>query len=126
MLLNTLCADPETFLKRISGSAPVVLDWGFPPEYLGIVRRLKTLAVRTWWLGGDWDRARIEFEGREIAKARAGQQPIPIECFDIQRAKVEKVWKEIRRVLNPNIIEVLPARGRKLSYRAIVDKIMAE
>jgi hypothetical protein len=93
----------------------VVVDWGFPPEQLPLVQRLKDAGTRLWWFDGDRDRARAEFVRRGT---------IPILCLDVQMAKIARSWEEIRGVFHPNIIDVLGADGQRRSPEEIWEHIV--
>ncbi len=81
---------------------PVVWDWGFPPELIEAIGRLKRAGVGVWWFNADHRTARNAFITRGT---------VPVECLDIQMPKIVKAWPDIRRVFEPNILETLGADG---------------
>jgi hypothetical protein len=83
----------------------VVLDWGFSPENIASVRRLKDAGVRLFWFDGDRAKARTEFIRRGT---------VPVECLDVQMPKIERKWKQIQALFYPNFIHVLAANGKRM------------
>lgn len=58
----------------------VVLDWGFPPERLDVVREMKREGVEIWWFDGDRAEARKQFVARGT---------VPVSALDIQMQKID-------------------------------------
>src|SRR6266705_1286770 len=65
---------------------PVVIDWGFPPEYLDKVRKLFDGGVMLWWFAADWAVARRKFQLRRYPH---------VQYFDIQIRKIKDALPEI-------------------------------
>src|SRR5216117_1257584 len=60
---NALQAEPLVSALMKLGP-PVVLDWGFPPRWLSVVRLLKSAGVVIWWFDADHAAARKAFIAR--------------------------------------------------------------
>lgn len=93
---------------------PVVIDWGFPPSCLNIVRALQKQGVQVWWFDGDRAAARRKFIERGT---------VWVECLDIQMIDIESEWKEIAAVIGANVLNVLDKDGMFLSPEAIYERI---
>ena len=83
---------------------PVVIDWGFPPEHLGAVRKLFEGGVMLWWFAADWAVARRKFKERGSGKG-------PIEVFDIQIQKISDALPEIKVLFGSHLVYALPSTG---------------
>jgi hypothetical protein len=81
---------------------PVVIDWGFPPEYLDAVRKLSEGGVMLWWFAADWAVARRKFIQRGNAKG-------PVAVFDIQLRKIEAALPEINGLFRSHMEYALPS-----------------
>lgn len=101
-------------LKKLG--APVLLDWGFPPENLSFVQKLKQEGVTLWWFNGDHDAARRAFIARNT---------VAVECLDIQMPKIVRCWDQIKQVFHPNILEVLKSNDRRMNYDQIFDEMFS-
>jgi hypothetical protein len=82
---------------------PVVIDWGFPPEHLNIVRNLFDAGVMLWWFAADWAVARRKF----IARGNKG----PVATFDIQLRKIEAALPDINALFGSPKEYTLPSTG---------------
>ncbi len=84
----------------------VVLNWGFPPDCLPIIERIKLSSFSAWWFDADCDQARRIFEQRDT---------VPLDRFCDQ---MDRIWcnrERIEAVFAPNIITTLDATGAQLS-----------
>jgi hypothetical protein len=81
---------------------PVIVNWGFPVEYLYVPRALRATGFRTWWLRGDRDQARRAFIGRG---------GIPVHLFEQQMDAIEREWTHIESVFGSQIIDGLRPDG---------------
>src|SRR5262249_30060827 len=90
-------ASATAFLKALEKfKRPAAIDWGFPPEHLGAVRKLFQSGVMLWWFAADWAIARRKFEGRGSSKR-------PIQIFDIQIRKIEGALPEINALFGNHL-----------------------
>lgn len=87
-------------LRKFDHSAAI--DWGFPPERLDAVRRLRAGGVMLWWFAADWAVARRSFTER--------RRPA-IELFDIQMRKIQAALSEINAVFSSHVVYALPSTG---------------
>jgi hypothetical protein len=83
---------------------PVVIDWGFPPEYLDTVRKLFEAGVMLWWFAADWAVARRKFIQRGTVKGS-------VAVFDIQIRKIEAALPEINALFRSHKEYTLPSTG---------------
>ena len=74
--------DRAVFVYKLGQQHPagVVLDWGFPLDFLPWVEELERAGVQCVWLTGDREGLRERFI------MRGG---IPVHCFDAQVARIE-------------------------------------
>ncbi len=63
---------------------PVVIEWGFPPSCLDVVRALRDAGTMVWWFDGDRQAARRKFIERST---------VWVGCLDIQMIEIESEWK---------------------------------
>jgi hypothetical protein len=82
--------------------APVILDWGFPPEWLPLVRAMHAAGITAWWFDGDRAAARHAFVARGTVSEAA---------LDIQMAKIEAAWDVVQDFYGQRIVEALYRDG---------------
>ena len=113
-----LCFTNETvrpLVKALRAQAsPVVLDWGFPPEWLSVVAMLKSEGVGIWWFNADHAAARRAFIKRG---------DVSLECFDRQIAKITRAWPNIKGLFEPQIITTLGSDDKRVSRAEILRAI---
>src|ERR1700730_8749869 len=81
---------------------PVAIDWGFPPEYLDIVRKLSEGGVMLWWFAADWSVARRNFEQRGYPH---------VQDFDVQIRKIQAALPDINALFRSHVVYALPSTG---------------
>ena len=81
----------------------VLLDWGFPPERLDLVREMKREGVEIWWFDGDRAEARKQFVARGT---------VPVSKLDCQMQKIESHRPDILDLFGSNQIDVIHSSGR--------------
>jgi hypothetical protein len=92
------------FVRELGRMRPrVALDWGFPPERLGIISALQEEGVHTWWFDGDRTAALESFRRRGT---------VPLAAWHIQVSKIEDHWHRIEETYGPRMIRTLDANGR--------------
>ena len=79
--------------SRVFGRRSVVIDWGFPPVWLRVVRDFKDEAVHIWWFDADIGAARQKF----IERAEDS-----VEDFDRQVARIQ-AWAMIAEVFESHL-----------------------
>lgn len=109
-------AGPLAKALRILGS-PVVLNWGFSPEWLSVVAMLKREGVSIWWFDADHAAARRAFIKRD---------DVPLECFDRQMPKIVRSWLSIKALFEPNIITTLGPDNKRPSPEEIFRQIQGD
>ncbi len=87
-------------MQELGGA--VLLDWGFPPQFLRLVRSLNDAGVAAWWFDGDREAARANFIRRAT---------VPVEALDAQMKEISKAWPEIEAFYGHRIINVISASG---------------
>ena len=109
---------PGPFFKALRAlGSPVVLNWGFPPEWLSVVAALKREGVSIWWFDADHAAARRAFIERG---------DVPLECFDRQMPKIVRAWPSIKTLFEPNIVATLNADGKRSSPEELFRRIQRD
>ena len=112
VLHDCFAAKTSQDTKVLLGTLPprVVVDWGFPPERLAQVAKLKDAGVRLFWFDSDRARARAEFINRDT---------VSVSALDVQMPLIEKEWERISALFAPNEIDMLSADGQRKSPEEI-------
>ena len=97
----------EPFVKSLSQwRRSAIIDWGFPPAWLQVVRDFKDVGVDIWWFDADISAARQKF----IERAEHS-----VENFDRQIARIQQAWPMIAAVFGSHLMRTLCANGIYLS-----------
>ncbi len=105
----------ETFVKKLQKlQKSVVLNWGFPTEFLVFVQALKTEGIQIWWFDAEHTVARYAF------LTRGG---ISLHFFDKQVGGIRKDWEKIESTFSPNILKTLQDDGNYLAPDKIYNHI---
>lgn len=108
----------ESFLNSLGRlGRPVLLNWGFPPEHLDVVKSFKAAGLSIWWFDADYAVARVAFLTRG---------DVPAKCFDIQMDKIKRIYIEIKATFAPNIILTLLANGSRLAPEVIHERMFGQ
>jgi hypothetical protein len=85
--------------RRIRDKGPnVVLDWGFPPPLLPIVRQLGYEKIELWWFGGDEEAAHQSFTARRTVAEDAHR---------VQIEGIRRRWTQITKVFDGRMLDVI-------------------
>jgi hypothetical protein len=74
---------------------PVVFNWGFPVQFLNLVRRLIDSGMEHWWLGDDREACGRSFRSRATVWSKA---------FLAYRADLEPQWHRVAAIFAGRII----------------------
>ena len=88
----------------------IILNWGFPLQWMNVVKDLKAAGITLWWFDADHAGARTRFLARG---------DVPIENFDFQMAQINSEWIAIKATFRPNISTTLSASGTSLAPKVI-------
>lgn len=103
--------DGSSLVAALKSLGPrVVLDWGFPPNWLHIVEDFKDGGAELWWFDADHVEARDEFVKRGT---------VPEAALDHQMNAIRWNWDDIHELFHPNILLVLGPDGRRMEPEAI-------
>jgi hypothetical protein len=98
--------DAKHFVDALRGlGSPIVWNWGFPPEAIDVVQRLKQAGLQLWWFDADHAAARRAFIERG---------DVPVRFLDMQLHKIVQASPMIKELFEPNIIPVLRADGSRM------------
>jgi hypothetical protein len=101
------------FLVRAAGR-PVVLSWGFPPEFLWTIRALNLLGFMCFWFDAP------EMLARDVILKRTGA--IETE-FDHQVSKIRATQKELLNFYDQRCVSVVLGRGRFREREDVFDQM---
>jgi len=106
--------DGASFVSAIqTHPSSVVLDWGFPPNCVHIVQRLKHVGFKMVWFEGDRLSARHHFVA-------------PVSAFDAQYAAISSHWPEIEPIFGNSVVKAARNDGTLLSPEAIFKQVFGE
>ena len=97
-------------------SKPVIVNWGFPLDYLYVVTALQEAGIDAWWLGADRAQARAGFQ------KRGG---IDVALFDRQMNDIEENWARLESVFRNRIVSGLRQDGSQRSPEELWAEINA-
>jgi len=98
-------------VRGLRAIAPrVVVDWGFPPGCVPVVRMLGNAGVHLFWLDGDPGAVRESFVRRGT---------VPISAFETQTARIGQRRAELDDLFGSRRLSVLDRAGRYLPPDAI-------
>lgn len=104
--------DPSTFFTDIerarNTSENVVIDWGFPPSQLNVVRSLIASGIEPWWFDGDREAALQAFLARKGHPATKAD-------WDAQLRNIEEDWDELAITFDGRILDVVSPRPVQMS-----------
>ena len=117
-LYDSLRHSAERFLTVIAKmEQPILIDWGFPPQVLGMVSCLHGNGFAIWWFDGDRQAARESFERRGT---------VSLEAFDRQMKAIEENWPKILEAFEDNIIYSVSAGPTSATPERIYGKMFSK
>jgi len=96
---------------------PILLNWGFPVNWLPLVERLKQNGVVLWWFEADAEHAISEF-------IRRGD--VSLAAFERQMKALADSHEVIEAVFRPNIITTLDDEGRRMEPEEIYRRVFLD
>jgi hypothetical protein len=107
--------DVEPFVSALRQlDRPAVLDWGFPPSWLPLVRALHDAGVTAWWFDGDRAAARDTFIQRGT---------VTIDALDQQMALIVQRWPELATFYGDRMLEVVAPNGNFMTPEDLFARI---
>jgi hypothetical protein len=70
----------------------VAVEWGFLPEQLSCVKRLRAAGFAIWWLDGPTEACRVGYQ------ERWGSDPVRQELFELQVARIAGMNHQLTRL----------------------------
>jgi hypothetical protein len=80
----------------------VILDWGYPPAFLPLIRAFHEAGIVAWWFDGDRVAARRSFTTRGT---------VSIGAFEVQMSAIQAVWPELSAFYGTRVITAIKADG---------------
>ncbi len=99
-LIELLKTSPEDFVRKLSKKRPTVIDWGFPPSSISLIRLLQSRGIAVWWFDGDREAARQSFTARDT---------VSLDDFRTQMEAIEMAWNSIKEVVADGVINTIAA-----------------
>ena len=96
-----------------------IIDWGFPPASIDIVKWIVSEGVEPWWFDGDRTAARQAFSERH----ERGEHPAELDAFDHQMTQIQAHWAEIEQVFRGRIIRSILAGPTYLDVESLFDEM---
>ena len=101
------------FNKACSLGPKVIIEWGFPLQYLPCVRRLRNVGFDCWWFDGDEPTARSYYLERRSGSLAA------LPPYELQTAAIEANWAALERFYKLHIIKTVPGGSRHMPFEMI-------
>jgi hypothetical protein len=80
----------------------VILDWGYPPAFLPLIRELHDAGIVAWWFDGDRIAARRSFSTRGT---------VSIGAFEVQMSAIQASWRELSAFYGTRVITAIKLDG---------------
>jgi hypothetical protein len=109
-LIGLLKTSPKGFVHKLSRRGPTVIDWGFPPTSIALIRVLQGRGIPVWWFDGDREAALQSFTARGT---------VSLDAFRIQMNAIEEAWSQIKEIIGDRIINAVAAGPTHLASEKI-------
>ena len=107
--------DVTAFASQVRGlNRDVIVNWGFPPAWLDVVRQLRSEGFAPWWFDADLEQAKRAF-------TRRGD--VSLAAFETQMAAISTNWRAIESVFRPNVVTTLDHLGRRTSPENLFERM---
>lgn len=94
---------PEPLVDGLrSIGQPAVVDWGYPPSCLPIVRALHAAGLKAWWFDGAPAAARHHFIQRGN---------VSVQDLDAQIAAIQSSWNLLQAFYGERVVETVRVDG---------------
>jgi len=100
-LIVLVKTNPKDFVHKLSRRKLTVIDWGFRPTDISLIRVLQAGGIAVWWFDGDREAALQSFTARGT---------VSLEAFRTQMSAIETAWSQIKEVIGDRLINAV-ARG---------------
>jgi len=115
-LIGLLKTSPKGFVHKLSRRGRTVIDWGFPPVNIALVRALQERGISVWWFDGDREAALQSFTARGT---------VSLDAFRIQMDAIEEAWNQIKEIIGNRIINAVTAGPTYLASEKIFVEMYA-
>ena len=115
-LIGLLNTSPKGFVHKLSRRGRTVIDWGFPPVNIALVRALQERGISVWWFDGDREAALQSFTARGT---------VSLDAFRIQMDAIEEAWNQIKEIIGNRIINAVTAGPTYLASEKIFVEMYA-
>jgi hypothetical protein len=109
-LIELLKKSPNGFVHKLSRRGRTVIDWGFPPTNIPLIRTLQERGISVWWFDGDREAALQSFTARGT---------VSLDAFWIQMDAIEEAWSQIKEIIGDRIINAVAAGPTHLASEKI-------
>lgn len=113
--------DGEAFVHQLRSLAPrVVLEWGYPVEFLPRLQAIQRGGVPTWWFDGDRAAARASY-----IRPR-GDAEVTVAAFEKQLAAIERTWPALKEFYEGRIVHTLRADGSFVNPERVMARLFPD
>jgi len=114
-LFQVLKKSHKDFIHKIlRKKKPTVIDWGFPPTSLDLVRFFKKNGIKIWWFDGDREAALQSFNARGT---------VSTDAFNVQMGSIEQCWAQIKEVIGNQLINSVMKGPKHLPPETIFEEM---
>ena len=109
-LTALLRTKPKDFIHKLSRRRRTVIDWGFRPANIALIRQLQAGGIAVWWFDGDREAALQSFTARGT---------VSLEAFRTQMSAIETAWSQIKEIIGDRLINAVAAGPTHLAPERI-------
>ncbi len=104
--------DPAIFIRACKEIGDVIIDWGFPIQYISFVQKLAARGFKIFWFDADVQAARRVFANRAT---------VSLTAFDQQMSALNSV--DVLDAIGPKVIRVLEKGPQFKPYEEILEEM---
>jgi hypothetical protein len=91
-----------------------VIDWGFRPADISLVRQLQAGGIAVWWFDGDREAALQSFTARGT---------VSLAAFRAQMDAIVTAWSQIKEVIGDRLINAVASGPKHLAPERIFEEM---
>jgi len=113
-LIALLRTKPKDFIHKLSRRRRTVIDWGFRPADISLIRLLQAGGIAVWWFDGDREAALQSFTTRGT---------VSLVAFRAQMDAIETAWSQIKEVIGDRLIDTVASGPKHLALERIFEEM---
>lgn len=91
-----------------------MIDWGFRPADISLVRQLQAGGIAVWWFDGDREAALQSFTARGT---------VSLAAFRAQMDAIVTAWSQIKEVIGDRLINAVASGPKHLAPERIFEEM---